>query len=881
MFTTHHAGPGSRGQSKMDRSKSESTTTFVSSSPESSRAHPYFSQQQYGISALEAENYADFLEPAIERPPSPGRIRAFSNKVKQASFSERHVSQQTTSSGASSLLSHTSHDRRPSWEQALESFSLSRKSSVRSTSSSMPSRERPESVQAIGKAIFHRKSKLRRESLATSGSSTHSGDMAVDGVAERSRAASVSRENLLASMSLFHRRKTVQAGEDAAIPKRPLISSPFNFQHVTQIQRDQLPSLERVDNAALQHEFFGGQTLPVPAHPTAKGLPAEDLRLPNFSSMATRLHEDDESIPPHVLPHSRDNSLAWPANAQRSPPRPFVKQVRSQDSIPGVAPPRPPRSPTELDMGGFNFNPPAPPARNPSRPSIPRRDSEALGALMSESNNQMHGFRFPAPLPLNGDGNSPPPTSSGCSSPGFTENRRYSRIFLPVETPDWPLTCPLNNTSVTTFEAALPDVPEEEEQAGQPRRSRASVRSTNSSLRGSLSVPALRKMSVASSNYSFHDRNYSRESTVFGHFDSYSPQHSPTLVLREDNPEYMRRDSWEAVIDYCYEHEAEADCDYDWQRPSLDLDAEPTVLVTESENNSTLSSRPTSELPALSPSSAHLSSGSTPEALTPTIPSSTKSPPRANFSLPRRDGLRPQRLHLRSSSQASFKESQGFTLSPSFLIPTDYHQELLAARSEQFQDQESIAQAITYEESTLTMDGTNLFVPARGSSSTTASASNASTRSVFERHISATSTNTDYTRLTMSIGSVDMEPFIFKDDTPQAITTDEPVLSGVAMSEATDDDDDDDADQLASPTQHARSQSAAGLLGGGNTSSKSPKLSRDTHQSDSNLAGLQSTKNQAAPAHTRARTLSSTPGQFSLFPAVGSSSNTTIKSPRI
>lgn len=839
MFTTH-AGPGARGQSKMDRSKSESTTTFVSSSPESSRVHPHLlpHQQPYGISALEAENYADFLEPAIERPPSPGRIRAFSNKVKQASLAERHVSQQTTSSGTSSSLSHASHDRRPSWEQALESFSLSRKSSVRSTTSSMPSRERPESVQAIGKAIFNRKSKLRRESLVTSGSSSHSGDMAVDGPTEHSRAASVSKDNLLSTMSLFNRRKTVQAGEEAAPQRRPLISSPFNFQHVTQIQKDQLHSLGHAEHAALHQGVSGPQSPPVPAIRAVKAV--GDLHLPNFSSRATRPRDDDESIPPHVRPRSRNNSASWSVNkAQPSPPRQLMRH----------APPRPPRSPvTEMDVSYFNFAPLAPPARNPSRPSIPRRDSEALGFMAYERNQPMmnHGFRHPAPapLPLHNEANSPPPSSSGTASPNFRKERRYSRIFVPAETPDWPLTCPLNNNSVTTFEAALPDVPEEEEQSGLPGRSRASTRSTNSSLRGSLSVPALRRMSVASSNYSSHERNYSRESTVFGYFDACPPRQTPTSMPGQHDSEPLRRDSWEAVIDYCYEHEAEADCDYDWHRPSLDLDAEPTVLVTESEDGCTLSSRPTSDIPALSPSSPHLSSGSTPEALTPTIPSSSKSPTRANFSLPRRDGLRPPHLQLRDS-HASFKESQGFTLSPSFLIPTDYHQELLAARSEQSQDQAA------HEYSP------NLYVPARGSASTTASASIASMRSVSERHISSTSTNTDYTRLTMSIGSVDMEPFIFKDDTPQAITTDEPVITSV-----------DDLDQLALPIQHARSQSAAGLLGSNHA--KSPKLSRGTHHSDSNLIGL------TAAGRARSRTLSSTPGQFSLFSPVGNSTSPQI-----
>lgn len=841
----------------MDKSKTENTTTFVPSSPPSSRAHPYVSQQQYGLSALEAENYADFFEPAIERPPSPGRIRAFSNKVKQTSLSERHVSQQTTSSGTSSLLSNTSLDRRPSWEQALDSFSLSRKSSIRSTTSSMPSRERPESVQAIGKAIFNRKTKLRRESLVTSGSSTHSGDMATDAPIERSRAGSVSKDSLLTTMNLFSRRKTVQAGEDTATQKRPLISSPFNFQHVTQIQRDQLPNLEQTDRTALHGEFSAIQN-------PGKGIQAEDLRVPNFSSKTTRPRDDDDLIPPHVVPHSRKSSTSRPTSSRKSPPRPLIKHARSQDHIAGIAPPRPPRSPTELDFGYLDSVSPMPSFRSPSRPSIPRRDSEALGNMVTERYHSASGFQSPPLFPPQGDTISSPP-SPGCASPDYRENRRYSRIFVPAETPNWPLTCPLNNTSTTTFETALPDVPEEEEQGGLPRRSRMSVRSTNSSLRGSQSVPALRKMSVASSNYSSHDRSYSRESAIFGDFDMCAPPRTARggAMMGDAAAEPLRRDSWEDVIDYCYEHEAEADCEYDWHRPSVDMDQEPLVLVTESEvDEPPMFSRPTSDLPALSPSSPRLSSGSTPEAITPTIPSATKSPTNANFSLPRRDGLRPQRhmLHVRTESQASFKESQGFTLSPSFLIPTDYHQELLAARSEHYQDQDSIAQAVTYEDSTL--DSSNLFVSARASASTTASASALSNRSVFERHISSTSTNTDYTRLTMSTESIDiMDQFIFKDDGPQVVTTDD---QGVAVIGAITVDPSEEG--LGSPV-HARSHSVADLL-----RNRSPTLSRDTHHnSDPNLAGLHiaSSKNEAG--RSRSKTLSSTPGQFSLFPAMGGS----------
>lgn len=805
--------------------------------------------KHYTPSASDNEHFADFLEPAIDGPPSPARIRALSNKVKQASISERHVSQQTTSSGSSSLLSLGSIDRRPSWDQTLESFSLSRKSSTRSTTSSM--RERPESVQAIGKAIFNRKTKLRRESLV------NSTDMAPDSTGERSRAPSVTKELSLSSMNIFNRRRTVQAPEEALSQKRPQISSPFNFQHVAQIQREQVPNLERSSQVPSQNEWSAARASEIPTIGASRGIQAEDLRVPNFSSKATRPHDDDE-VAPHVVPHRRENSVARPPSWHKSPPRPMVKHSRSQDQIPGVPPPRPPRSPTDLDLN-FDLTPPVPPPRSSSRPSVPsvpRRDSEALGNIMSDRAQAMKGFQFPPPLPLHTEANSPPPTSQGPSSPTATAERRYSRIFMPspTENPNWPLTCPLHNASVSTFEAGLPDVPEEEEHHGLPKRSRASIRSNNSSLRGSQSVPALRKASV--SEYSSHDRTLSRESTIFGHFDLAAAQRAEREAMDEaqDDSDPLPRDIWEDVIDYCYEHEAEAHCDYDWDRPSIDMGREPTFLFTEDETDDGPFFRTTSdhfEIPALSPCS-HLSVGSAQdaqEAITPTISASgTKSPTRSNFSLPRRDGAQSQRLlHERTTSQASAsKEPQGFTLSPSMLIPNDYQQEMLAHQRESLEDAEGLGQAVTWEEPTMTAEGPNLFVPIRASNSTTASAM--SSRSNFDRHISTTSsTNTDYTRMTMSTGSVNIEDYLPKDDAPRAISTEdaEPAQAATAV------------------PSHARSQSIAGLL----NSMDSRPLSRGNHSSDPNLDRLHSAKRQVGRG--RSRTLSSSPpppGQYALFP---------------
>lgn len=841
MWTTH-AAHGSRAQTKIPKSNSESTTAFgPPNSDSSSRTRSAASQHRYNVSALEAENFAnfaDFLEPAVDGPPSPAVIRALNDKVRKASVSERHVSQQTTSSsGTASSISYASSDRRPSWEQTLESFSLSRKSSTRSTTSSMPSRERPESVQAIGKAIFHRKSKLRRESLTPSAGSTQSVDLTQDIASDRSRAASsVSKDNILASMSIFSRRKTVQAGEDPAAQKKPMISSPFNFQHVAQIQRDQLPDLELADHGTLQSGLSGVRT------PPALG---ENLRVPNFSSSTTRPRDEEESVPPDVVVHSRQDAASRPPNFHKAHPRQWVKQSKSQDHIRGSRPPRPPRSPTELNMGYFDFVPPAVPARSASRPSIPRRDSEALGNMFPGRQQSASSSRLPS-FHLQAEADRPTSPASSAETNSFAQERRFSRIFMPADNPNWPLSAPLTNNNVSVFEAALPEVPEEEEQSSVPPRSHHSVKSANSSLKGSISVPALRKASLSDASYTSHDRTYSRDSGILSHFDMSASRQIAEMDIshRAQTVDALRRDSWEAVVDYCYEHEMEADCDYDWHRSSVDMSREPTVLVTESEDREIVLSRPASdcfELPILSPPSYDLSPQSSQEVITPRLPSGAKSPTSANFSLPRRE--RPQRLlHVRNQSQVSFTEAQGFSLSPSLLIPTDYHHELLAAHTSKLHDPESIAHAATLDES-----NADLFQSARASASTLASNGNLSSRSISDRHISSTSTNTDYTRLTMSIGSVDMEGFNFKDDVPatSAEEQQEPELSVLSLT-------------------HSRSRSAVGLLG----ASSSAGLSRDTHCSDSNLAGLQSPKQTTVGGRARSRTLSSTPGHLSLFPSV-------------
>lgn len=140
----------------------------------------------------------------------------------------------------------------------------------------------------------------------------------------------------------------------------------------------------------------------------------------------------------------------------------------------------------------------------------------------------------------------------------------------------------------------------------------------------------------------------------------------------------------------------EADCDYEWSRVSMetcrdDADTTPYLTLSESRPSPTQAEapEPTSRLlltpdnddvPALSPASQ--ASLNDPEAITPTTTTTDLPPPLPPFSSRRPGaaglGLKKTRP---ASTASSFKESQGFTLSPSLLIPADYQQQMMLATS--------------------------------------------------------------------------------------------------------------------------------------------------------------------------------------------------------
>ncbi|KAI1777674.1 hypothetical protein F4818DRAFT_321191 [Hypoxylon cercidicola] len=692
----------------------------------------------------------DLLEPAIEGPPSPEHIRAFSNQIKRNSSSDKHRSELTTSSSSSSRLSGTSTSDRPSWNPSLESLNLSRNPSQRSTSSGVPSRDRPDSVQFFGKAIFNRRGKMRRESSdQSSHSSLDASEVPIDTV-------STAFKDQPFIQSVFARRRALRGEPASSSQKKLQISGPYNFQHVTHTHKDSVPDLDRSNRIELVSEFSNIR----PRRTTDASLNSvsgqhDESQFASFSS-ETFSHQEDPSAGLNALSngaHSRQKDLPQPPPPPVAPMR-LARRTLSQDKI-RVPPPRPPRSPTD---NGFK-SPIPPPPRTSSRVSLRRDGVDSLLMSSIERPATSTGFRKPQPF-------SP-------TSPKALRSASHSRVSSVAEsiqevtvesgkfahavtTPDeaaWPLA---NNVK------QLPDVPEEDEHHSLHRASRMSVASNHSSLRGSISVPLLRQLSLKQS----HQRPPSNASDTLGRFDFSNNQRVPRAGCRDDDlADDASPLNWEDDIDYCYEHEAEANCDYAWERPSIDMIREddeahtlgdPTeTIVTFGGFSPSMLSPVSADIPALSPAS-QTSNMTQHEAVTPT---NLAIPVTSNFSRPRRDSsaqlLREgSRTH---SSEFNFKESQGFSLSPSLLIPNDYHQEMLQYEREELQDSEDdedfLIQGATLNDELIMKVGKSIAPSNIRSSASTTDSVYSEQSMTSSRHKSITSNSTAFTRWTGSSAS--------------------------------------------------------------------------------------------------------------------------------
>ncbi|RDW84469.1 hypothetical protein BP6252_02059 [Coleophoma cylindrospora] len=551
------------------------------------------------------------FEAAIDGPPSPERIRAYTEQMRRSSIFGNNSRTQTLSSGSSSFRSGES-----TGNSTDNLSSLSRKSSVRSNASSMYSAEKPEGSQSLGKAIFSRTArKLRRESAGTN----EIGKMKEEEASARERyygKASTSRPGTAGSMYT---------------KGRPRISSPTNFQHVTHTRQEHLPNLARSSRNELASEFTAIRASQVPTRGELKGILAEDLHFQNFSS---EMVNDDSSRAHRASPERPYNTYRESAIL---PPQPF--RTKSHDML-RQAPPRPPRSPlypqdlptrtssriasTVIDE--FNLFPPQSVERPQTSGGYPRLDNTVLETPQSPIWSEQDSY-FDRPV------------SHAVTTPGDEA---------------WPL----KSSNLESPVQILENVPEEDESVAAKRRS-----GNNGELRFSQSVPALRLLN----REVIEERPDTGMSTTSGKaFGRVIPDAEPS----PKSPTFRTNHaSWEDDIDYCYEHEAEADCDYQWDRHSLEATRPSQVVSPE------ISPKSRSTI-QIQDSERAYHGRFRPSLLVPSKYEVPELSPLSQISLSESDprtpsGLRP--AHLRSPSQASsFKESHGFSLSPSLLIPADF-----------------------------------------------------------------------------------------------------------------------------------------------------------------------------------------------------------------
>lgn len=696
--------------------------------------------------------------------------------MKRASYLNRPTGHRTKSSGSSPRLAM---DGRPQWELAMENMSLSRQPSNRSAESSNASREMldRDMSQVVGKSFLQRTGISKRASSAhsSSNSSLNSGDVPGE--------ENPLKEAFTPISGLFARRKP---SRDETVQKKLQISGPFNFQHVTHHKRDNLQNLREGDRMDL---------MPTPGPATApgvlKGIEAQDIYLINNSTDSLDL--DAPVSAPVVRPH------LIPRHTAPAAPRRLLRAVKSSDQL-RSSPPRPVRpqspieSPNSIGSDVAAKGGPVPPPRASSRQSLLQ---DGFGAYATTSPlvdrpRTSGGFRQPQPFspdesiteqllpPL-------PATSHGYAPPADFEyfaaqNDVKSHALTTPDDASWPLASPLVTPLVTpvasplvSYEKVLPDVPEEDEHHhGISRRSRLSLAS-NHSIRASQSVPMLRSFSQS-------QRRPSGASDTLGRFDVVSARRAIRDGAEEEDDHPSSELSplqgdWEDCIDYCYEHEADANFEYQWERPSMDVNGDnthqPSVIDMLDDDLAEADEVDVESLPGFATTTPLDEVSQSPAGSFHEHPTNRELPTSNvylsvtnNFSLPRGDkasrmsqlkGIRPV------SYASSFRESQGFSLSPSLLIPGDYHQQMLMNETERYDyhgDDEVFREAYQgpyHEEFDQNeMDRSPISNEQRSSTSTAETSFSSRSDSTGERHISANSTFTTMTRLTVSSSSTSL-----------------------------------------------------------------------------------------------------------------------------
>ncbi|KAI9746660.1 MAG: hypothetical protein M1818_000374 [Claussenomyces sp. TS43310] len=561
-------------------------------------------------------------------PPPPSARDVMATESAQPSIdgppSSERIREYTEQMRLNHIPSLTSSLRSGSSSLSGEMLKLSRTSSQMSNASKATSRgERPESVHIFGKSLFSRK-KLREEPGHLRASSSLS-----------------TVEDIPLVPNYYNGRRKGSGGGSANVAtsaseasRRRAISGPFNFQHVTHTQQDHLPNLARASRSDLLLEFSAMRASQAPTHGQLKGIRTQNLPQEAWSEYDSRYLGQTRDCRPRTSPQRS------PEVPPKSPPqaRRHLAHAQSHDLL-RSPPPRPARSPLN------DHQVIVPPPRTSSRGASmlwdqynPLATTRLERPLTSAGFRKPKAFHLPISPPL-------PITRSDNAEDYFVQPTRSSPKSPEPES--WPLASPIENPQ-------LADVPEEEENR---RRSRASPSSLD--RRVSRSVPDFQ-----------HRPETPLTASTIRHGDS---QDDSSIGMAMSPPSHSVGDahqSWEDDIDYCYEHQADADFEYEWCRESMDGGCRV---------DSATSSQHVPPARTSNAETAELDARRFRHSLLVPTPSTRDVPdlsPISQDSVPSPDPRTPHLLHpqhLRSASRASsFKESHGFTLSPSLLIPSDF-----------------------------------------------------------------------------------------------------------------------------------------------------------------------------------------------------------------
>ncbi|OJJ89544.1 uncharacterized protein ASPGLDRAFT_41572 [Aspergillus glaucus CBS 516.65] len=542
-------------------------------------------------------------------PNSPKRRSVFSGRSRSNTTT---TSSTTTSSSSrrSPASSMTSTDQAPSFPSHESSYPAGQFPPLRT-----------ERQDSITKSLFSRGSRiLRRQGSKFNISATL--DEVDEGEREKPR---------FDVTDIFGRHRSRQSDARSDDNLKRLISDPFDFHHLTHTSPSHVQALQRARENELVTEFSAIRASQKPIN-SLKGIRAEDLHFRNFSS---------EDLAPGVATSGDDEHAFAVSDAPDAPDAPA-----SPPASPGAASSVSPKAkPAQRESRVYeNFSRPVSryprtgstssitsPPRRPSRQSSASPDlvepetrviDDVLG--MNATQQDYHELVYPRK-----------PSLSQMNLAGLFESDDESRPRAGSVGTD-------ARISSTNLALDLEDVPEEEEatthwhdspeqaEKSDSRRlspAPADMGPSSSNLSVPKSHPSIcvaeelsKKFSEVLASPTIPQYRLYQQQQPQEKAHRKSQQASRGSVSKRESVIDINIDSWDADIDYCYEHAAESTSDFDWTRRSFD---EPQHPVIEEE--------PDEEEQSSKPQSTHLSTSSL--ACPDLDPSPSRSVPSTQFAV--------------------------------------------------------------------------------------------------------------------------------------------------------------------------------------------------------------------------------------------------------